>query len=333
MRVLVTGGTGFIGNALVKRLLSETDWTIRLLVRDTNKISDLDPERIEVIRGNMRDKNSLKQSVVDVDIVYHLATAMSGTWNDFYQETVVGTEELITSAIASGVERFVYVSSIGIHSVSDQYNNNDCHRIISEDTPVEMLWDSFYTRSKALAEKVVHKHVEQDGFNAVIVRPGVVYGPGGNLLLPRVGYKFGRLLVLAGLNDTPIPTVYIDNLVDALVASANKGQSGNSFNIVDDNPLSKFSYVEHLQRHSHSYYKSFRLPFFLLVIIHNISKRLSRYHSFLLRIHNAFPMMHIFTSTQTISYSNQKSKEFLGWEQRISTHDAVDLTTKSFYKP
>lgn len=324
MKILVTGGTGFLGKVLVRKILEQNDRTVRLLVRDTRKVKGLDPSRIEVIRGNMRDDGCIQAAVKGVDVVFHLASAMSGNWNDYLEETVIGTERLIRAALQAKVRRLVYVSSIGVMEIS-RY-----HETIDEETPFESDYQNNYTRSKVLAEEIVRRNIAESGLNAVIVRPGVIFGPGGNIQLPRMGYRFGSIFALIGWRDIPIPTVFVDNIAEALLLAAENGKTGEVYNVVDDEPVSKFQYVRLLKKHWNPKMRTIRIPYFLARLIHLTTKWLSRRHRLFGKIHNFFPMMHLITCSRSIQYSNRKIKDALGWRQTTPTKTALEQTVLSY---
>lgn len=324
MKVLVTGGTGFLGKVLVLKIMEQKDWTVRLLVRDTRKVSDLDPSRIEVVRGNMRDEGCLQVAVKGVDLVFHLATTMNGTWNDYFQETVVGTERLIRAALQEKVRRFVYVSSIGVLEVSRSHNTLD------EDTPYETEYLDPYVRSKILAEGVVRRYFLESKLDAVIIRPGVIFGPGGNILLPRIGFRFSSIFVLIGWRDVLIPTVFVENVAEALILASEKGKPGEIYHIVDDERVSKFQYIRMLKMHWNRKMRTFRIPYFLARLLHLSTKWLSKWHWIFRKIHNLLSMMHLINCSRTNHYTNLKIKDALGWRQSIPTQEALEKTIRTY---
>lgn len=324
MRVLVTGGTGFLGKVLVRKILEQKDWTIRLLVRDTRKVRGLDPCRIEIVRGNMRDEGCLQSAVQDVDLIFHLATAMNGMWNDYLQETVMGTERLIRASLQAKAGRLIYVSSIGVLEVSRH------HEVLDENTPYESEWLTSYTRSKVLAEGVVRRYIEESKLDAIIVRPGVIFGPGGSILLPRIGFRFGSLFLSVGWRDIPIPTVFVEHAAEALLLAAENGKSGEIYHVVDDEPVSKRKYIELLKTDWNPKMKTFCIPYPLARLAHVTTKLLSRGHWIFGKVHNAFPMMHLWTCSKMLRYSNSKIKSALGWHQASPTAVTLERTVRSY---
>jgi nucleoside-diphosphate-sugar epimerase len=323
MKVLVTGGTGFLGRVLVRMILEQKDWTVRLLVRDTRKVRGLDPSRIEIVRGNMRDEGCLRAAVDGVDQVFHVAAAMSGTWNDYYQETVVGTERLVRLSLQAGVGRFIYVSSLGVSEVSGH------HEVIDEETGYESRYVTDYTKSKILAEGVVRSAVEEQGLDAVIVRPGVIFGPGGPIVLPRIGYRFGSMIVPVGWRDIPIPTVFVEHAAAALLLVAEKGKRGGVYHLLDDEPVRKSQYLRMLKQHWNPRLRTVRIPYPVAHGVHIATGWLGRAHPLFLKIHRLFPMLHLATCARTIRYSNGKLKE-LGWRQTTPLDAALERTVQSY---
>jgi predicted dehydrogenase/nucleoside-diphosphate-sugar epimerase len=210
-RVLVTGAAGFIGCRVAEVLQLGGDWQVRALVHRPSSAARLARLPVEMVQGDLRSPESVARAVRGCDAVVHCAIGTAyGQRREIFAVTVDGTRRLVEAAQAAGVERFVHLSSIAVHG-------NDVRGVLDESTPVRPPRGDDYSESKAAAERAVMR-AALDGLSAVVLRPGNVYGPFSRTFSVRpIQYlKRGRL-VLVGSADTPSNTVYVDNLVRAIV--------------------------------------------------------------------------------------------------------------------
>ena len=124
----------------------------------------------------MSDKQAVDAAMKGIDIVYHLAAAMSGDWTQHLDTTVRGTKNVLDAMVKNDVKKLVYVSSVSVYDHTNYPNNG----IIDEEFPYEKnpYKRGCYTNAKLKAEKLVRKYMEDGRINACIIRPGMVYGPG-----------------------------------------------------------------------------------------------------------------------------------------------------------
>src|ERR1035437_3661601 len=240
MRVCVTGGTGFLGTALVRDLLARKV-PVRVLARPSRRADLLETQGAEVVRGELGDPDCVARAVEGVDVVYHLAAKVDtpGSKADFLETNVGGTERVLTACLRKGVGRMVYASSLAV------YGPVPSGQRIDEDTPFDespQLRD-FYAQSKILADQFVVTFARKTALPITIVRPGIVYGPGKQLPVGLLGFTLGKTNFVFGNPNHRIPLNYVENLVDAmqLVAHSGGGQL-RQFNIVDDDELTLAEY-------------------------------------------------------------------------------------------
>lgn len=314
---LVTGGTGFLGRALVRVLLEQTDAKLRLLARDPKRAAGLDPARVEVVQGDLREDGSLDGVLRDVDCVFHLAAAMGGTWDDFHRTTVLGTGRLAAAALAAGGCRFIHVSSLW---VAEQYDNRD---VVDELAPYRSQFLNNYIRSKIQAEEAVRRAVDA-GLDAVIVRPGRLFGPDCPAPI-EPGYRLGRRWVVVGWNDSAMPTVYVDHAASAILTVARRGVRGEIYHVVDDEPVYRFRYLELLRRHGRPLHVC-RVPYPVVDAVSRVTGCIGRAHPALADIHRRASMsLERLQSARTIHYSNARLKA-LGWSQPNTTESTLTQT-------
>ena len=171
MKILVTGGTGFTGKALVRRLLDMGHEVVALDYQEGLKTEELRQWGATVVIGSVTDRDIVRQSIQGVDVVQHLAAAFRelDVPNSYYREVNVdGTRIVLEEAVQAGVKRFVYCSTCGVHG-------NVEHPPADENAPIKAA--DYYQQTKYDAEPVVLDFYRK-GLPAVIIRPTAIYGPG-----------------------------------------------------------------------------------------------------------------------------------------------------------
>ena len=213
MKALVTGGGGFLGSAIVRRLVARGD-TVRTFQR--GQYPELDTLGVESIRGDLTDYVAVKKAVCDIDVVFHVA-AKAGVWGryrDYHASNVVGTRNTLEAASGAGVAKFVFTSSPSV--VFDGSDENGITEAVSY--PGKYL--AYYPRTKAEAEKRVLA-ASSPTFATIALRPHLLWGPGDPHLVPRIvsRAKSGRLRLI-GDGQNLVDSTYIDNAADAHLLAA-----------------------------------------------------------------------------------------------------------------
>jgi len=232
MRVFVTGGTGFIGGAVVKRLVA-AGHEVRALVRpgaDTQQLNGLPVERVE---GDLRDADSLRRGTADRDWVFHVAALYSywgHPWEDFYQVNVEGTRRMQEAARDAGVNRIVCTSSIATMGIPKDGSSGN------EETPstlADMIGN--YKRSKFLAEEVARDFARQ-GLPVVIVNPSAPVGVGDHKPTPTgkmiVDFLNGRMPAYV---DTGLTIVDVEDVAIGHLLAAERGRVGERYILGGEN--------------------------------------------------------------------------------------------------
>lgn len=208
MHILVTGGTGFLGQHLARSLL-ERGHRVRLMGRDFASSANVLERGAEPLRADLRDHAATVAACEGVEAVYHVG-ALSEPWGkreEFYAVNVGGTAAVIEGCRAHGVRRLVYVSSPSV-----LFDGRDQHDL-TDDAPYPRRFASVYSLTKKLGEDLVRASRLQ----AVIIRPKAVFGPGDRALLPRLvrAARAGRLPQI-GNGENLVDLTYVDNVVHAL---------------------------------------------------------------------------------------------------------------------
>jgi nucleoside-diphosphate-sugar epimerase len=294
MRYLVTGAAGFIGGALVRRLISEGHEVDGVIHRTQPTFFH---PHLRYVAGDIADSAFLFSVLSQVDVVYHCAAVVNdyGPKKDFYRINVDGTKHLVTACTEHSVKRFVFLS----HIQSKVLTRN-----------VE------YRATKKEAEAFLLEKYRHEQFPVVIIRPGNVYGPGAStwVLRPVQAIQKNRIALIDGGNGIFLHT-YIENLLDALTAAAEAPRAiGETIDVTDgDNTTTWGEYLNTIAQMLH------KPP-----IQRNLSKRTAMFISRLMMIRYKLfriepwvtPMaVEIFTNHQPVSI--EKAQEILTYIPKI----------------
>ena len=321
---LVTGANGFLGSALIRSLLKNSEATVRCLVRpgsDHAKITALAatyPGRCEIVYGFLNDRRCCDAVVSGVDVVFHLASAKSGAPAEMFLGCSVATTRLLDAIKESGGGiRLLHCSSFSVYGVSGLPRG----ALVDEETPLESSppHRDLYAFAKWHQEKLVREYAESFDIPTAILRPGVIYGPGGSAISPRVGLKlFGLFLFLGGSNIVPL--THVDNCADAFVAVAAKAESCSGvYNVVDDDLLTAAQFLK-LYRRLVEPMRYLPIPYWLIYLV---SAGCEKYHQ---RSKGQLP--DIFTRYKSSNmwrgnrFTNKKLKE-IGWRPAISVQQGI----------
>jgi nucleoside-diphosphate-sugar epimerase len=242
LKVLVTGGGGFLGSAIIT-LLVERKYHVRSFSR--NRYPELSSMGIEQIQGDICNKTEIEQALRGVDLVFHTA-AKAGIWgdySDYYRTNVTGTQNVIAGCKKHHISRLIYTSSPSV-----VFNGSDMEGV-NESVPYPATYHAYYPQTKAIAEQHVIKAADQ-GLMTIILRPHLIWGPGDKHFVPRIIARSNRL-VRVGNGKNLIDTVYIDNAAEAHVLAAdalekNPKLSGNIYFISQGDPIPLWDMINHI---------------------------------------------------------------------------------------
>lgn len=234
MKIFLTGGTGFIGGALLRRLIGRGD-QIRLLVRSESSFPD-PPSQIELVRGTLSDLDVLRAGMRGCDALFHLAAWVRIASKDsslFERTNIEGTRRILSAASEEGIKKVVYTSSVIAIGPSGRAAAN-------EETIRKTPFLTDYERTKTLAEAEVRFQALQNGLPAVIVSPSLVFGPTSSLTrysFNRFIWEFaaGRMPGLPGDGKQTINPVYIDDVVEGHLLALDKGKRGERYILGGEN--------------------------------------------------------------------------------------------------
>lgn len=243
--VLVLGGTGFIGRALIRKL-NEAGHGVRVLARHPGSLpKEFRDLEADVVRGDFVDTSSIAAAMDGVEYVYHLARGGGQTWPEYVATDIEPTRRLGELCAERQVRGFYYTSSIAI------YDSGKPTGFITEDTPPHpgIQRSNLYVRSKVVNEEnllAIHRH---RGLHLILFRPGIVIGQGGNPMHFGVsGWPYPTVSRLWGDGRSALPIVLVDDCANAMVrALGRQDLDGQSFNLVGEARVTAHEYLDELE--------------------------------------------------------------------------------------
>jgi nucleoside-diphosphate-sugar epimerase len=236
---LVTGATGLVGSALCRRLAGQGR-RARALVQTTSDASFLDELGVELTVGDVAEEADCRRAMEGAGRVFHCAAYVSD-WaeaEEMIRINVEGLQAMMDAALEAGVERFVYLSSLVVLGHGPQVD-------LDESAPVVITGDT-YNRTKVMAEDMAFRYHRERGLPITIIRPPYIYGPRDRQFLPRLlaTMKRGTFRYI-GSGFQPFSLVYVENLVDALMAAAERSEAvGQLYHITDGDPVNRRQLVD-----------------------------------------------------------------------------------------
>ena len=305
MRCLVTGAAGFIGDALVKRLIKEGHEVKALLHKTKPNIYE---KKAEYATGDITNIDLVKPLVKDVDVVFHCAAFARdyGPKEIFLRVNFEGTKNLVLACEAFEVKKFIFLSHI----------RSESKKAIG-----------YYSKTKAMAEHYLLDKYKKDRFPVIIIRPGNVYGPGAKRWVLRLlqAIKKNRIALIDGGKGIFLHT-YIDNLVDALLAAMKEPRViGEMIDVTDgDNNTSWGKYLISLAKMTGKTNIKWNLSkktVLLLSKLAMISYRLFKIEPLVT------PMaVEVFTNQQKVSI--EKARYLLGYKPKIDYQEGMKQIEK-----
>ncbi|MEN0061785.1 MAG: NAD-dependent epimerase/dehydratase family protein [Myxococcota bacterium] len=236
MRILVTGGGGFLGKAITRQLLDK-GYAVRVLGR--NRYPEVEEMGAEGVVCDLSVGRRLDEALVGVDAVIHTAAraGMWGAYEDYYQANVVATERLLEAIQRAAVPRLVYTSSPSV-----TFQGRDEENVSENDARYPDTFPFYYPETKALAEAIVLA-ANGPALATTSIRPHLIYGPGDPHLLPRLvaRHQAGRLRVI-GDGKNKVALTYIDNAAQAHVQALEQlapdsPNAGKPYFVTDEDPV------------------------------------------------------------------------------------------------
>lgn len=317
-KVLVTGASGFLGKRVVE-VLVQKGYPVRALVRKLSNTKKLEACGVEIFYGDVADQESLRAAYQGVDAVVHAAADTAGTERDGEWSTIRGTRNVLDLCVQGGIRKLIYISSCAVYGVAD-YGKGET---IREDGYLERFPEKrgFYSWSKLKADQIVDKAIKEGKLPIISLRPGTIWGPGGEIFTPMMGFSLGdRWFAVIGNGKFVLPFVYIDNLAEAIVGGIeNEKAAGGVYNVVDPERITKRDYMNRLVRKIHPRASCFYVPYSLLYMTVFIQEQIFSWMGrkpFLTRYR-------LDSSQKSILYDSTKIQKELGWHPSVSLDEGI----------
>jgi len=327
MKTLVTGANGFIGSAIVRKLLEEGE-EVRVLVRSGSDMRNLEGLKVEIFPGDLRDPLSLRGALRGCGRLFHVA-ALYSLWvkdpSEIYESNVNGTRNLMESALEEGVDRVVYTSTVGAIGIPEGGKPGN------EDTPLSL--DKVvgnYKRSKFLAEKEVRTLI-QKGLPVVIVNPSTPVGPRdvkptptGKIILDFLQGK------MWGYMDVGLNLVDVGDVANGHLLASDKGKIGERYILGNRNLMLRefFEILAHLCGGKAPWLK---MPYSLVLPLAFLSTGIS---NFITRRPPQIPIEAVQMAKKKMFFDSSKAIRELGYSPRPiedALGQAVDWFRKKGY--
>lgn len=314
MRVLVTGGTGFTGKALVRRMLDRGHAVVALDYQEGHRTQDLRDWGADLVIGSVTDRETVRRCMKGVDVVHHVAAAfreLSVPRRHYHDVNVEGTSNVLEAALAEGVRKFVYCSTCGVHGNVDDPPGG-------EDAPIQPA--DYYQQTKYEAEPLVSAYLAR-GLKTTTLRPAAIYGPGD----PGRFYMIFRQLErgwfpMIGNGKVLYHPLYIDNFLDAFELAMDESKGlGEAYLIADE----EYVTIEELVRRAAAAMgvepRFRRLPAWPIVAIGHVVETICRP----LRIEPPIHPRRVDWYRQTRAFRIDKARNELGYRPRIGLEEGL----------
>lgn len=345
---LITGSSGFIGGRIVERVCRDYKGKVKALVHNLGHATRIARFNIEILPGNILDRNWLMGVAKNVDYIVHCAFGNTSDIQLNHKITVEGTRNILDAALNNKIKRFIYFSTMSVYGSPLP---SRCH----EDTDYKIIKGDFYNNDKIEAEHIVDIYIK-NGLPAVILQPTIVYGPYASVWTHWIVnmLKQNRLFLVEEGKGLANP-VFIDNVVDAVFLSMIKDAAiGEKFIISDGKTLTWndfFSYYQHMiNKNSIPQFKLLlKYKYLFLTSFVDMTKKLKDkiYPGTLFKKQNTFTRSFdkLFNETETMKsvlldenlllffkdrciFEVAKAEKILKYSSRISLKKGMEITKK-----
>jgi nucleoside-diphosphate-sugar epimerase len=240
VRYFITGATGFVGGHLAEACVAR-GYTVSTIARPSSDTALLNRLGATVHQGDLTDPSFIQQALEGAEVVVHCA-AKVGDWGpveDYRAVNVQALRNLLEACKGRSLRRFIHLSTLGVYPARHHYGTDE-----TEPLPARHI--DGYTQTKVEAERFVLDYYRSYGIPAVVLRPGVIYGPRDRTVVPRlIELLRTRELPYLGGGKRAINCIYVGNLVDAIFLAAEQPRAvGQVYNLTDGELVSKRRFIE-----------------------------------------------------------------------------------------
>lgn len=310
-KILITGGTGFIGTELARVLKKNHEVVAvgRNIKNIKNPVSG-----VKYVECDVRNPSEVKKIVSGMDYVYHLAALLDESLPKdlLFDVNVEGTLNVLEAFKESGGKRLIYLSTVGVMGETERVSN--------ETSPYRPKTN--YEKSKTMAERMVKEYHRRHKLPVIILRSALVYGPNEYTL--KILKKAKKLFPILGSGKNKVHFVYIKNLIDALVKAKSKGKDGEVYIIADNKPCTYEDFYRILREELGVKGEPSHIPVWLGKLLSLLYKILGR--------RTIVTSEHIDRLIRNRRYSIKKAKKELGYKPKYDLRSGIRETVKYFKK-
>lgn len=318
-KVLITGATGFIGGNVVKANVAKGNSVRALVLPGDAGEAGLKKQGVEIISGDIRDYDSVRRAVGNVDIIFHTAAVVTD-WAPkkfFWDVTVGGAENICRAAVDAKVSRLVDISTCDVLGTDESI-------VMNESVPLQ-YWGEPYADSKIDAEKIMRRYHKNQGMPLTMVYPLWVYGEGDQTFVPLLADAIIKKEMIFWRQGAIVWPTYIDNLVDLLMLiSEDERAIGNGYLVHDGESTTLEEFCAGIATAMGVSPPKMHIPYWSAMT----AARVMEFVWKLFRIRTR-PLLTTYTVTNLGSrfrFSIDKAKRELGWEPRISYREGFQKT-------
>jgi nucleoside-diphosphate-sugar epimerase len=245
VKVLVTGGGGFIGRYIVEKLVAR-GFDVTSLSRGDHP--ELDLLGVKTARADVAEREKVITALSGMDVVFHTAArvGVGGGWDGFHRANVIGSRNVVEACVANGVKRLIFTSSPSVVFGGEPSEGTD------ETAPYPARFNSYYPWTKAIAERETLTASGKGGLLTCAIRPHLVWGPRDTNLIPRLLARAdaGRLAMVGGGRNL-VDMVYVENAADAHILAMDRlftgsPVAGSAYFITQGEPVNLWDWINRI---------------------------------------------------------------------------------------
>jgi nucleoside-diphosphate-sugar epimerase len=318
LRCLITGATGCLGSHVAEACL-QRGWEVVTIARPSSDVRLLEQLGVTIVRGDLNDERAIREATANVDVVIHCA-AKVGDWGpveEFRAVNVGGLQLLLDAVKGKKLRRFVHLSSLGVYEARDHFRTD-------ETVPPPAKQKDGYTQSKVECEALALQYHKDAGVPVTILRPGFIYGPRDRTVLPRLLDLLRRKdLIYVGDGSKALNTIGVHNLTDAVLLAVEKPAAiGQTYNLTDDEPVSKRRFLEALADLSGFQRPHKWIPLWVAKMLTPIIENSCRLIK--LKVAPRLTQGRLKFIALNLDFSVEKAKRELGYQPRVKFEDGIE---------
>eukprot|EP00871_Galdieria_phlegrea_P004935 jgi/Galph1/5442/GphlegSOOS_G4067.1 len=331
---VIVGGSGFLGRALVERLLTSRKW-LTIIVFDIKSLPKSLSSKVKMVTGDIRRQDDLVAAFKGAELVFHCATAAPSAENAKNKESmfainVEGTKNVIAACKICHIKYLVYTSSASVVFCGQDLDG------IDEMIPLPDHHVDYYTETKALAEKAIVQ-ANSSTLQTCCIRPSGIFGENDPLFVPSLinNAKNGRMKFYIGNGKNMMDWTFVDNVAYALELAAdalskNSNIGGQVYFITNDDPRPFWGFLGTVLEGLGYERPKKHLPFLLVYIIAWMFLWFSRLLSPFVQLESDFTPFRILLSVRNRRVSCEKAKREIGYKPIVSVDEGLERTIKHF---